>query len=44
MFTQEKLDLKSEIIDYPILKKFEGYQELKLIGINSLIGENSEPT
>lgn len=23
MFTQEKLDLKSEIIDYPILKKFE---------------------
>ena len=23
MFTQEELDLKSEIIDYPILKKFE---------------------
>lgn len=38
MFTQEELDLKSEITDYPILKSLMRYQELKLIGISSIIG------
>lgn len=30
MFTQEELDLKSEIIDYPILKKFEEVSRIEI--------------